>query len=163
RNLAHTKDWLPAIYPTVDYIDSLDHVTPISAQVHVDFELWGCPINQRQLLTVIRALLWNTMPELEQEKLCLECKRQQHVCVMVTQGTACMGPVTRSGCGALCPSVGRGCYGCFGPGENPNPTALGQRFEGFGLLPEQIANQFLAINNQAEPFTTAGKAWKDKS
>jgi len=163
RNLAHGNDWLPAIYPTVDYIDSLDHVTPISAQVHVDFELWGCPINQRQLVTVIRALLWNTMPELEQDKLCLECKRQQHVCVMVTQGTACMGPVTRSGCGALCPSVGRGCYGCYGPGENPNPTALGQRFEGFGLLPEQIANQFLAINNQAEPFTTAGKAWKDKS
>lgn len=163
RNLAQGNDWLQAIYPSPDYIDSLEHVTPISAQVHVDFELWGCPINQRQLVTVIRALLWDTLPDVEQDKLCLECKRQQHVCVMVTQGTACMGPVTASGCGALCPSVGRGCYGCFGPGENPNTTALAQRFEGFGLLPEQIANQFLAINNQATPFTTAGKSWKDKS
>ena len=60
-------------------------------------------------------------------------------------------------------SVGRGCYGCYGPGENPNTTALAQRFEGLGLLPAQIANQFLAINSQVEPFTTAGKNWKDKS
>jgi coenzyme F420-reducing hydrogenase gamma subunit len=163
RNLAHTNDWLAAIYPTPDYIDSLEHVTPISSQVHVDFELWGCPINQRQLVTVIRALLWNTLPDIEQDKLCLECKRQQHVCVMVTQGTACMGPITRNGCGALCPSLGRGCYGCYGPGENPNTHALGQHLEGLGLLPEQIANQFLAINNQAEPFRSAGKNWKDKS
>ena len=163
RNLAHGNDWLQAIYPTPDYIDSLEHVTPISKQVHVDLELWGCPINQRQLLTVIRALLWNTFPHLEQDKLCLECKRQQQVCVMVTQSIPCMGPVTRSGCGALCPSMGRGCYGCYGPGEKPNTAALGQRFEGIGLLPEQIANQFLAINNQAEPFTNSGQNWKNRS
>ena len=104
RNLAHANDWLQAVYPSPDYIDSLENVSPISAQVHVDFELWGCPINQRQLVTVIRALLWNTLPEVKQDKVCLECKRQQQVCVMVTQGTSCMGPVTRSGCGALCPS-----------------------------------------------------------
>ncbi len=163
RNLAQSNDWLAAIYPTPDYIDSLEHVTPVRAQVHVDFELWGCPINQRQLIAVIRALLWGTLPDVEQDKLCLECKRQQHVCVMVTQGTPCLGPVTRNGCGALCPSVGRGCYGCYGPGENPNTTALGQRFEGLGLLPEQIANQFLAINSQAEPFKTSGIIWKEKS
>lgn len=163
RNLAQANDWLQAIYPTPDYIDSLEYVTPVSKQVHVDFELWGCPINQHQLLTLIRALLWNTLPAVEQDTVCLECKRQQQVCVMVTQATPCMGPVTRSGCGALCPSVGRGCYGCYGPGENPNTTALGQRFESIGLLPVQIANQFLAINSRAEPFTTAGKSWKDKS
>ena len=162
RNLSH-GGWLQAIYPQPDYIDSLEHVTPIHEQVHVDFELWGCPINQQQLVTVIRSLLWGVIPKLEQNKICLECKRQQHVCVMVTQGIACMGPVTHTGCGALCPSVGRGCYGCYGPGENPNSTALGQRFAGLGLLPEQIANQFLAINNQAAPFNAAGKSWKDKS
>ena len=163
RNLAQADEWLAAIYPSKDYIDSLEQVSPIRAQVHVDFELWGCPINQRQLLTVIRSLLWGALPDIEQDKLCLECKRQQHICVMVTQGTACMGPVTRNGCGALCPSVGRGCYGCYGPGETPNTTSLGKWFEGLGLLPTQIANQFLAINCQAEPFTTAGQNWKDKS
>ena len=162
RNLSDSG-WLQAVYAQPDYIDSLQHVSPISKQVHVDFELWGCPIDQQQLVTVIRSLLWGVIPKLEQNKVCLECKRRQHVCVMVTQGTACMGPVTHTGCGALCPSAGRGCYGCYGPGENPNPAALGQRFAGLGLLPQQIANQFLAINSQAEPFSSEGKFWKDKS
>ena len=33
---------------------------------------------------------------------------------------ACLGPVTHTGCGALCPGYDRGCYGCFGPMETPN-------------------------------------------
>lgn len=162
RNLSD-GGWLEAIYAQPEYIDSLQHVSPISKHVHIDLELWGCPISQQQLVTAIRSLLWGVIPKLEQNKVCLECKRQQQVCVMVTQGTACMGPVTHTGCGALCPAVGRGCYGCFGPAENANPAALGQRFAGLGLLPQQIANQFLAINSQAEPFTTTGKTWKAKS
>jgi len=162
RNLSE-GGWLQAIYPEPAYIDSLQHVMPISEQVRVDLELWGCPIDKRQLVSVIRSLLWGVIPKLEQNKVCLECKRQQKVCVMVTRGTACMGPVTHTGCGALCPSAGRGCYGCYGPAENPNTAALGQWFAGLGLLPDQIVRQFLAINSQAEPFTTAGKRWKDKS
>ena len=39
---------------------------------------------------------------------------------MVAHGTPCLGPVTHAGCGALCPSYDRGCYGCFGPMETPN-------------------------------------------
>ena len=39
---------------------------------------------------------------------------------MVAHGTPCLGPVTHAGCGALCPSYHRGCYGCFGPMETPN-------------------------------------------
>ena len=45
---------------------------------------------------------------------------------MVAHGTPCLGPVTHAGCGALCPTYDRGCYGCFGPdGGSPTPAALG--------------------------------------
>ena len=51
--------------------------------------------------------------------VCIECKRRGNVCVMVAHGTPCLGPVTHAGCGALCPTYDRGCYGCFGPMETP--------------------------------------------
>jgi coenzyme F420-reducing hydrogenase gamma subunit len=68
-----------------------------------------------------------------------------------------MGPVTQTGCGALCPSVGRACYACYGPKENTNTRSLGRWFEGLGLTPHEIAQQFLHINNQSEPFEHAAE------
>jgi hypothetical protein len=56
--------------------------------------------------------------------VCLDCKRQGTVCVAVARGIACIGPVTQSGCGAICPSYDRGCYGCYGPSLQPNPVGL---------------------------------------
>jgi hypothetical protein len=74
-----------------------------------------------------------------------------------------MGPVTRTGCGALCPSFGRDCYACFGPAEAPETAALARRFEGFGLLPEAIAHRFLFINNGAPAFNAEGVRWQEKN
>jgi sulfhydrogenase subunit delta len=67
-----------------------------------------------------------------------------------------MGPVTRTGCGALCPSFGRDCYACYGPSENPNTAALARRFTGLGLMPAATARRFLFINNAAPVFHDAG-------
>ena len=73
-----------------------------------------------------------------------------------------MGPVTQTGCGALCPSFGRDCYACYGPAENSNSEALAQRFSGLGLLAPQIANRFHAINSHIEPYRTTGVNYKDR-
>ncbi len=157
RNLGDTEsDWRQAIYAQPEYIRTLQHATPIKDHVKVDFELWGCPINSQQLVAAIRSLLFGVPPLENDAKLCLECKRQQAVCVMVTKGTPCMGPVTRAGCGALCPRFGRDCYACYGPGENPNTDALAARFSGLGLLPDAIARRFLLINSNAPAYRDAG-------
>ena len=66
-----------------------------------------------------------------------------------------MGPVTRTGCAALCPSFGRDCYACFGPAESTNTRSLARRFEGLGLLPEAVSRRFLFINNEAPAFREA--------
>jgi coenzyme F420-reducing hydrogenase gamma subunit len=52
---------------------------------------------------------------------------------LVAHGTPCLGPVTHAGCGALCPGYHRGCYGCFGPMETPNPGALAAWMKRDGL------------------------------
>ena len=108
-------DLAPVVYASPQYIDSLRTSTPIAEHVHVDFELRGCPIDKRQLIEVIAAFLAGRTPNVRALCVCMECKGAGRVCVMVAHGTPCLGPMTQAGCGALCPSVGRGCYGCFGP------------------------------------------------
>jgi len=159
RNMNNAKQWLADIYAQPETLDSLDTATAIAKHIRVDLELWGCPVNQRQVLAAIRALLFGVAPVEDVEPVCLECKRQQRTCVMVTQGKPCMGPVTRTGCGALCPRMGRDCYACYGPAENANTEALGRRLAGLGLVDETIAKRFWFINNAAPSFHEAGRDW----
>lgn len=163
RNYVDAQQWVPAIYATPEYIQTLNTSTPIKDHVKVDFELWGCPVNTHQVMQVIRDRFNGVTPLDANEKVCLECKRQYNVCVLVSEGKPCMGPVTRTGCGAICPRMGRDCYACYGPAENPNTAALGIRFEGLGLLPKDIARRFLSINSQADDFNQAGLQWRGKS
>lgn len=160
RNLEGRHDeWRDAIYARPEYIQTLQEVRPIASAVKVDLELWGCPVNSDQVLAAVRALLFGVAPVDDRDRVCLECKRQQAVCVMVTQGRPCMGPVTRTGCGALCPRFGRDCYGCFGPSETAQTDTLAQRFAGLGLVPDAIARRFLMINSQAPAFLQTGRVF----
>lgn len=161
RNMADTNQWIADIYANPSVIDTLDNSTPIKDHVKVDLEIWGCPISQRQIINAIRALLFGVMPVDEHDKICMECKRHQTVCVMVAKNEPCMGPVTRTGCGALCPSVGRDCYGCYGPAENVNTQAMANRLQGLGLIKDEVARRFLFINSGADVFHQQGVRIKE--
>lgn len=156
RNMADTQQWIADIYANPAVIKSLEKSTAIKEHIKVDLELWGCPVSKRQIVGAIRALLFGVLPEEQNDKVCMECKRRQIVCVMVAKNEPCMGPVTRTGCGALCPSVGRDCYGCYGPSENSNTQAMANRLEGLGLIKDEVARRFLFINNGAEAFHRQG-------
>lgn len=169
RNWAGVDGFVEAVYPSREYIDTLSTSTPISEHVRVDFEIWGCPINKAQLLTVVASLLRGTEPRLPTHSVCLECKRQGHVCVLVTRGIPCMGPVTRTGCGAICPGMGRDCYGCFGPAEGapqrtgvpPNTSSLARHFhEHLDLIPVDLVRRFRGINGYVKPFREESHAWE---
>jgi coenzyme F420-reducing hydrogenase gamma subunit len=149
--------WKDAVYARPEYIRTLDRALPASAHVKVDLELWGCPVNGAQVLAAVQQLLLGVTPQVPDDKVCMECKRAGAVCVLVTEGRPCMGPVTRTGCGALCPRFGRDCYACFGPAENPNTEAMARRLEGLGLAPADVARRFLFINSHAPAFNAAGR------
>jgi len=157
RNTADAGDWIASVYASPEYISSLPTSTSIAQHVKVDLELWGCPVNGRQVLAAVRALLFGVPPVVENDKVCMECKRRQTVCVMVAQGVPCMGPVTRTGCGAICPHFGRECYACYGPAETINDVSLGRWFEGLGLAPDAIVRRFRFINNDAPAFRDAAE------
>ncbi len=118
----------------------------MSAHVAVDFELNGCPVDKRQLLEVITGTLHGRTPNVPATSVCTECKRRGAVCVMVAHGTPCLGPVTHAGCGAICPAYHRGCYGCFGPMEAPNPAALSRRLAELGLDRREVDRLYRTFN-----------------
>jgi coenzyme F420-reducing hydrogenase gamma subunit len=124
RNTADVEGWKRAVYPHPEWIEALATSTPIADHVKVDAEIQGCPVNKEQVLRVLLRALLGATEDLPGASVCMDCKRAGHACVVVTRGVPCMGPVTRSGCGALCPGLGRDCYGCFGPSDDPSPAAL---------------------------------------
>jgi coenzyme F420-reducing hydrogenase gamma subunit len=152
RNFADVREFTSLVYASPDYISTLATSTPIAANVPVDFELQGCPISKRQLLEVISAFLARRRPNVPSYSVCVECKRRGTVCVLVSHGEACLGPVTQAGCGALCPSFHRGCYGCFGPKETPNTVALSARWRELGADAAGLERAYRHINAAREPF-----------
>jgi sulfhydrogenase subunit delta len=81
--------------------------------------------------------------------------------VMVAHGTPCLGPVTHDGCGALCPSYDRGCYGCFGPQEKTNTKSLSAWWENLGVSEQDLVRVFRSFNAYAEPFRKESEAHED--
>ena len=153
RNFDDAARWVGSVYAHPAAIDSLPRSTPISDHVPVDLELHGCPIRKEHLVELLSAFRHRRRPNLPAHALCLECKASGAVCVTVATGTPCLGPVTRAGCGAICPRFGRGCYGCFGPHESTNTVALGEQMrDALGMGDEEILRTFRGIQAGAEPF-----------
>jgi sulfhydrogenase subunit delta len=152
RNWADVKEYASVVYARPDYIQTLATSTAIADHVAVDFELRGCPINKRQLLEVISAILAGRRPVTPPHSVCIECKLKGNVCVMVAHGTPCLGPVTHAGCGAICPSYNRGCYGCYGPMETPNTLSLSNGLHKLGMDERGLMQVYRTFNANAGPF-----------
>ncbi len=159
RNFHDVNDFVRAVYAHPEYISTLAKSTPIQDHVQVDFELHGCPIDKFQLLEVLNAFLNGRKPNIPRHSQCVECKLAGTVCVMVARGEPCLGPVTQAGCGNLCPSNDRPCYGCFGPKEMPNTGSLADwSARRLGQDARQVRHLFRAFTAYAEPFRKESEA-----
>ena len=153
RNVADVDEFRSLVYAHPEYVESLRDSTAIARHVAVDFELRGCPIETSQLVEVVNAFLAGRKPVTPTHSVCVECKLRGNVCVTVAHGTPCLGPVTQAGCGARCPLFHRGCYGCFGPMESPNPSALaGWLQDRMGVDHPQLLRAFRTFNADAPAF-----------
>ncbi|MBI5427434.1 MAG: oxidoreductase [Nitrospinae bacterium] len=158
RNFKDVREFVSIVYATPAYIETLDKSTPIQDHVRVDFELRGCPISKVQLVETVNAFLNGRKPNVPPHGVCVECKRAGNVCVMAARGEPCMGPVTHSGCGAICPAYHRGCYACFGPKETPNTESLARQFAHMGLNDPDILRAFRGFNAYANEFRKESEA-----
>jgi coenzyme F420-reducing hydrogenase gamma subunit len=131
RNASSVDELAAIVYPHPEYFETLETSTPIAEHVDVDLEVPGCPVDGRGLVGILVAVLAGRRPDLPEHSVCIECKRLGRTCVIVAGGRPCLGPLTRAGCGALCPAYHRGCFGCYGPAATVNAESLAARFGEF--------------------------------
>lgn len=152
RNFSDVEDFQKAVYAKPELIETLPTSTPLSDHVRVELEVEGCPPNKKQLLEVISAFLNRRRPVVPPTSVCMDCKMKGNVCILVAHGTPCMGPVTHDGCGAICPSYDRGCYGCFGPKEIPNPVSLSGKLKELGESRASLERLYRTFNAWKKDF-----------
>ena len=110
---------------------------PISAVIEVDAVLPGCPIDRDEFIAAVTHLLQGRMPQIPDYPVCIECKLRENVC-MYLRGKTCLGPITRAGCNAICPTFGDGCEGCRGLISNPNLTSIKTVLSEYGMSEDEI-------------------------
>ena len=159
KNWASVEDFINIVYAEPDYISTLDTSTGISDHVEVDFELRGCPISKEQLIEVIDAYLHKRQPHIPRHSLCVDCKARGNPCVLIRDGLPCLGPITQTGCGAICPAYNRGCYGCFGPSEAANVTALAEWLTETGVASADIVRLLRTFNAYAPELREVSDAY----
>ncbi len=117
------------------------HTKAVGDVVDVDYYVHGCPINRDELAKVVTSLALGKKPEIPNYPVCVECKKKGNVCIF-ERGGFCLGPVTRAGCGAICPTNGSGCEGCRGLVDNPNTDSELEVLEKYGLRLEDALGKF---------------------
>jgi sulfhydrogenase subunit delta len=122
------------------WFDTYD-ARPIEAVIPVDFAIPGCPIDRNEFIAVVKALLLGKQPPIPDYPLCVECKLKENVCLF-TQGKVCMGPVTRAGCDAICPTYGQSCEACRGFISHPNDSSMRNVLEENGLSADAVTTMY---------------------
>ena len=124
-------------------------VKAVNEVVKVDAYIPGCPINRDEFCKIVTALALGKKPELPNYPVCVECKRNGNICVFEL-GKFCLGPVSRAGCGAICPTNVSNCEGCRGLLDNPNTDSELEVLQKYGLTLKDALGRFQLFCAKAE-------------
>jgi len=123
----------------------LPEALPLEEVVPVDFVVPGCPPPAPLIARFFEAALagevYRGQVFASEKALCEECplsREERRISkilrpheaqpepgkCLLDQGMVCLGPVTRGGCGAVCPKAGMPCTGCLGPTPKAGDPAL---------------------------------------
>ena len=115
--------------------------------VTVDFKIHGCPINGAEFAQIVRSLLVGKAPFVPDYPVCVECKARETIC-RYEYNEICLGPITRAGCNAPCPTAGWRCFGCRGMVDNPNVDAAKEVMNTYGLTVDDLKQKMVLFNTK---------------
>jgi len=125
-----------------------DPTRPIGEVIEVDAVVPGCPIDPEEFIAFVKQLLQGRVPALPENPVCVACRMKENTCLW-TLGQVCLGPITRGGCNAICPTNGLGCEGCRGLLSEPNVDSLLELMNEAGLSTADVeAKTTLFLSHQ---------------
>jgi len=145
--LPSIKNWIPQsenerrVYEDTSVVQSFA-LHGLSEYVKVDAHVSGCPPDKNLMLGLLVKSLQQLRVYHRPHAVCVECKLRENVCLLTALKQPCMGPVTKGGCNALCPSGARVCEGCYGPMSDANAQSLANAFKECGLADDDIMRKF---------------------
>jgi coenzyme F420-reducing hydrogenase gamma subunit len=113
--------------------------------VPVDYYIHGCPIDRDDFKRIITALAIGKKPEIIRYPVCVECKKNENVC-QFELGRFCLGPITRAGCKAICPTHNSPCDGCRGLVKKAEADCVKEVLERYHLTYEDIRRRCTMYN-----------------
>ncbi len=122
---------------------------PLEAVVPVDLKIYGCPVRKEEVERLMTELVLGKSPTVPRYPVCMECKARGNLCLFEL-GEVCLGPVTRAGCQAWCPSGRMSCWGCRGPSEPANLEELAAVASRFEIAPERLLDRLECFGGFAE-------------
>jgi sulfhydrogenase subunit delta len=153
------KEARDIVYPDREYHLEVGEPRPIQSMVDVDYYIHGCPTNNDETIEVVKCILAGRPYKVPEYPVCVECKLKENVCLF-EKGQVCMGPVTRAGCGAWCPSIGNTCYICRGLLENPQQDGQMDILKKHGYTLEGLSQKFELYNMNR---IKGGKKWQKET
>ncbi len=145
KNLHPIDEVRETVYGEGKYRFATLPAMPISSVVKVDHEVRGCPMSQPDFLKLFIALVMGKQPPKYNSAVCVECKLKENEC-LYDRGMVCLGPVTRGGCEAICPSFGQFCTGCRGLVEDLNKEGMLEIMESNGISLDEARKRMLLYN-----------------
>ncbi len=147
-NLEEVKRIVYADSARLPHLDTAP-VRGLDEIVAVDYKVHGCPINSKEFSSVVRSLALGTQPLTPRYPVCVECRMRENPC-RFEFGEICLGPITRAGCNAPCPSAGFFCYGCRGTVDDPNVDAATDVMAKYGKTVDDLRSRLWLFNSKQE-------------
>lgn len=149
RNQWPVEKVIKDVYKDADIKDNeffnVFHTKAVNEVVPVDYYIHGCPINREEFKHVITSIALGKKPNIPNYPVCVECKKKENVCLFEL-GKFCIGPITRAGCGAICPSNGSPCDGCRGILSKPDVECVMELLERYDLTYEEMKSRCTIYN-----------------
>lgn len=149
------NQWTPEEVKKIVYGDSKEikdnkyfdvgQTKAVEEVVKVDYYIRGCPPTRNEIKKVITALALGKKPDIPNYPVCVECKKNENECLF-EQGKFCLGPITRAGCNAVCPTNGSPCDGCRGLLKKPEIECISDILQRYDLTYEELKRRATIYN-----------------